>query len=107
MFVLCLVPEMVNSVNSHVPLKGLGGWIGCFTVDVFCSFVILTHSGACLDGRVLLSIATDCSLSLSTAQVQVCEKVASDLGLGSGFLRYSGFLHHLQLVGEKTKIVEL
>ena len=54
---------------------------------------------ACPDGRVVLSVATDCSLSLITAWVWnpagACKKVASDLGLGGG-LR-----HQLQLVSHE------
>ena len=45
---------------------------------------------------ILPLAATDCTPSLTTAQVRIlawaCEKVASDLGLGSGFgqvLRFS------------------
>ena len=51
--------------------------------------------GACCDGRVIKGNATDCTLSLTTAWVQIpawaYEKVASDLGLGGGFRRVLRF----------------
>ena len=50
---------------------------------------ISIDDGACPDGCVVLGIATACKPSLSTVLVLIlageCEKVNSDLGLGSGF----------------------
>ena len=46
---------------------------------------------ACTEGRMVRGVAADFSLSLTTARFRlrilasVCEKVASDFGLGVGF----------------------
>ena len=53
------------------------------------------------DSRAVYSIAPNCSTPLSTARVQIyckeSEKVASDLGWGSCFLRYSVFPPYQQM----------
>ena len=52
-------------------------------------FQLIPGHPTCSDGRVVYGAATDCTLSLTTAGVRIpvcaCEKVASDLELGSGF----------------------
>ena len=50
---------------------------------------LICEEGLAWDGCLVLSVAKDCKLSLTTARVRTlagaCEKVASDMGLGGGF----------------------